>query len=86
MMMKRDCLIVLGGLAPLLAIALLPQRFWVWAMVLLILLGLAISAVLIPGIGEIERDRQRRVRGGGDLRFAGTQNEFWVPNQAFRDQ
>jgi hypothetical protein len=85
MTMRRDCLIVVGGLIPVLLTPLLPQRFWVWAILLLIVLAIAVSAVLIPGVGEMERARERRTKSEG-VRLFGAPAEFWVADQSFRNQ
>jgi hypothetical protein len=91
MTMKRDFLVVLGGFIPILLVPLLPQRFWIWAIVLLIVLAMAISAILIPGLGEMERAREGRTRTktrtktSGAILF-GTAREFWVADQSFRNQ
>jgi hypothetical protein len=85
MTMKRDCLIVIGGLIPVLAIPLLPQQLWVCAFLLLLVVAIAVSAVLIAGVGEMERAREKRAEREGS-RLPGTPGEFWVGNQCFRNQ
>jgi hypothetical protein len=84
MTMKRDCLIVMGGLIPVGLIPLLPQQLWVGAFILLILLGIGLIAVLIPGLGEMERNRELQIRDRA--RLSSTTGRFWVARQSFRDQ
>jgi hypothetical protein len=85
MTMKRDCLFLIGGLAPVVLVWLLPQRFWLGALLALILVAALISALIIPRLGEMERQREERMLTHVP-RIQGTPAAFWVARQSFRDQ
>jgi hypothetical protein len=75
--MKRDFWLVSGGLIPIVGAMLLPPGLIVGALLLLIILGIVLLFILVPGALEIEKKKRRH---------SCTPMIFGVRNQPFRDQ
>jgi len=74
--MKRDFWLVSGGLIPIVGAMLLPPGLIVGALLLLIILGIVLLFILVPGVLEIEKKKRRH----------SCTPIYWVANQPFRDQ